>query len=55
MKPRIRILHDGYENEPYWCGLFTNGYLSLGRVSKMSLQEAINFYALGLRAHGVIA
>lgn len=54
MKPRIRILPDGFLSEPHWCGLFAGGYSSIGRVAAMSLQAAIAFYARVLRADGVI-
>ena len=51
-KPRIRILPDGYDLAPHWCGLFPGGYSSLGRVHRMPISEALNFYLRILRAEG---
>jgi hypothetical protein len=42
-KPRIRILSQG-DPDRYWCGWWPGGYSILGRVSEMSLQEAVRFY-----------
>lgn len=43
-RPTIRIMKDGYDDGPHWCGAFPEGWSSLGRVSVMPISRAIWFY-----------
>ena len=44
VKPAIRISPDGEFAEPHWCGLFQEGWSSLGSIRTMTLEQAVKFY-----------